>query len=82
MSDIIIQLRDVQSVYSGRNNTCCCGCAGKHTDIEENSKVVKQHVKRINQLLRDGHIDLAGPTFISATSESGQRVYIAYYKKR
>lgn len=22
---------DVLSVYSGKNGSCCCGCAGKHT---------------------------------------------------
>lgn len=24
-------LDNVQSVYCGRVNTCCCGCAGKHS---------------------------------------------------
>lgn len=26
-----VTVDDVMSVYSGRANTCCCGCAGKHT---------------------------------------------------
>ncbi len=25
-----LTLADVQSVYSGRANACCCGCAGNH----------------------------------------------------
>lgn len=27
----IIDLKQIQSVYSGKNGKCCCGCAGKHT---------------------------------------------------
>ena len=26
-----LTLDNVASVYSGKRNTCCCGCAGKHT---------------------------------------------------
>lgn len=26
-----VKLENVVSVYSGRVNACCCGCAGKHT---------------------------------------------------
>lgn len=26
----VLTVADVQSVYSGRANTCCCGCAGNH----------------------------------------------------
>ena len=26
-----INVEDVMSVYSGKNGSCCCGCAGKHT---------------------------------------------------
>lgn len=26
----MLTVADVQSVYSGRANTCCCGCAGNH----------------------------------------------------
>lgn len=27
----IVDLAQVSSVYSGKDNHCCCGCAGKHT---------------------------------------------------
>jgi len=27
----MIKIEDVMSVYSGRPDCCCCGCAGKHT---------------------------------------------------
>jgi hypothetical protein len=26
-----VNLENVSSVYSGKRNRCCCGCAGKHT---------------------------------------------------
>lgn len=27
---------NIASVYSGKINTCCCGCAGTHTDASTN----------------------------------------------
>jgi hypothetical protein len=35
MSDTLmtekLNVKDVMSVYSGKNRKCCCGCAGKHS---------------------------------------------------
>lgn len=34
-----IDINKVQSVYSGKNGRCCCGCAGKHTYASKYKKV-------------------------------------------
>lgn len=85
-----VALSNVTSVYSGKRNKCCCGCAGKHTWAShatpnyENSAVsdrtVKLLVNKINAALVDGtavatHI---ADDFISVETET--RLYVAYMR--
>ena len=88
----ILDKSAVVSVYSGRNNTCCCGCAGTHY---YNSKLqdigtIQRGYPVIDDELNDGmvtkivnlinnnpdKIDYEEDNFISIVI--GKRLYIAY----
>lgn len=75
-----LRLEDVESVYEGERDTCCCGCAGTHTTASEDPAVVAEVVGKIEELLAAGQVDLVMPSLVSAFD--GGTVYIAYWKGR
>lgn len=38
-----VKLEGIMSVYSGRNERCCCGCSGKHTYASAHQKAAGKH---------------------------------------
>jgi len=89
-----IKIDDVASVYSGKVNHCCCGCAGKHTVASKwrayvgrdrgyevrDEEVSDRTVKLIlNKIAKVGP-DQVNDDFVSAETDS--RLYIAYLVKK
>lgn len=90
-----VKLENVSSVYNGRNNTCCCGCAGTHTYasahrkwasknrgyVVEDDEVNDAKVKRIVNKINNNmdKLDIVDSSFVSVVV--GTRLYIAYFKK-
>jgi hypothetical protein len=76
-----ITLADLTSVYIGKNNTCCCGCAGDHTSTSHNTKprsdVDDKRAQRVlNKLKKNAAIvDNGGNHFYAVF---GTRIWIAY----
>jgi len=83
---------DVQSVYSGKPDRCCCGCAGKHSynpahRIEasrqrgyevDDSECNKGMITRVLKALKTSQCKVLGGRIISAIH--GDRMYIAYLR--
>lgn len=83
-----LSVEDVQSVYSGRDGACCCGCAGRHyyhpafAELAERhrAKVSARMVARVVATLRAADPrDLDVCTGYIATTV-GARLYIAYLR--
>lgn len=74
-----IDLEDVESVYEGERDRCCCGCSGDHTAVEDDPQTVERVVDTINDLLAAGHLDLDMPGQLVSAHDGGT-VYIAYFK--
>lgn len=77
----------IESVYSGKDGKCCCGCAGTHRynskharhDHERDSINDKQ-VAKVLRVVQDGVA--LGETTVEDTHAwrvVGTRLYIAYY---
>lgn len=87
-----LTLDNVASVYSGKRNTCCCGCAGKHTYAsalrDEASKsrgyevrdeeVNDRTVKMIFNKFMKNEFDKISDTCFSF--ETDTRLYVLYMK--
>lgn len=63
--------KEVESVYEGKRNSCCCGCSGTHSHgperIAEVVALIAKHPDKQD----------ACPGFVSI--ELGHRLYIAYF---
>jgi hypothetical protein len=81
----------IQSVYSGRNGRCCCGCAGKHTyasafqlsaGIMRGYAVEDKEVRNATVKLICNKINAAGPIESKSGDHFyaivGDRLYVAY----
>jgi hypothetical protein len=88
----ILDKSAVVSVYSGRNNVCCCGCAGTHyynSKLQtigtiqrgykvENDELNDRMITKIVNLINNNpdKIDMEEADFVSIVI--GKRLYIAY----
>lgn len=89
-----INLDDVLSVYSGRDNACCCGCAGAHRYASahqaegaasrgyplEAADVNDREVARVVRLINENRA-AARDTGDHAYVTIGARLYIAYRRE-
>lgn len=73
---LTIDVSRVQQVYCGKANTCCCGCAGRYN---ENPRRIKQVVRHIEMLAREGNQVIVDDEFVSVQTKA--RMYTAYYCK-
>lgn len=63
--------REVESVYEGKRNRCCCGCCGVHSENPERiAKVLRLLTKHASKL--EDH-----SSFVAV--ELKTRVHIAYF---
>lgn len=69
----MIRFEQIQKVYSGKVNTCCCGCAGNHSD---NPVQIKRTLNKINKHFAKTVLDPQS----NISVELGSRLYIAYFK--
>lgn len=84
-----IELAKVAQVYSGMNNRCCCGCAGKHSyasqhlrasikshgyQLEASDRSIKIIVDKMNKILPEVIME---DNLCYAVV--GKRLYIAYF---
>ena len=87
----LLNIGQVQSVYSGLDGACCCGCAGKYTYAEHHrdaasndrgypvtSDEVNDRVVRmhVKTIKANARMAVIGDNHIAVTV--GQRLYIAY----
>lgn len=68
---VLVPVANVQSVYSGVDGKCCCGCAGKHSTSTRSKAIV---VGKINK-----HIDTAEISDNYVSVVIGARLLIAYF---
>ena len=79
---------NVASVYSGKRNTCCCGCAGTHTRASTSKEKMEDYyvvddakVKRVWNKVFGGK---NGDPVVSDTYayvEVGTRMHVVYFNK-
>lgn len=94
--NIILNANTVQSVYSGKRNKCCCGCAGKHyyrpgidgiavrgyeiPDTDYSPRMIN----KVTKLVQDA-INRDDPSLDVGDShvafDQGERTYIVYPQK-
>ena len=75
----LVDLDDVESVYEGERDRCCCGCSGDHTTVADEREEAERIVDTINDLLAAGQLDLEIPDELVSVHDGGT-VYIAYFK--
>lgn len=88
---ITLEARDIQSVYSGKPNKCCCGCAGKHSynslhqkaasksrgyKVEDDDVNDRQVARVLDIIKASGESLVVGSNNLSAIVNG--RLYIAY----
>jgi len=81
-----LTLGDIESVYSGRDGVCACGCAGTYYEREMNERVKTRGrtinpgmFKKVLRLLQAPGAKIeVGETFIETTV--GSRVYRAFLR--
>jgi hypothetical protein len=90
---MVVKIDQIQSVYSGRNGRCCCGCSGKHTYASATREIASKHrgyavtddeisdrvVKLICNKINATDAVIEKPTYYYAVV--GERVYIAYKRE-
>lgn len=75
----LVELDDVESVYEGERDRCCCGCSGDHTTAVDDPEEVERIVEAINDLLGAGQLDLEIPDELVSVHDGGT-MYVAYFK--
>ena len=73
-----IALKDVVSVYSGRDGSCCCGCSGKHWTKDKDDRQVSRVVNLMNKNI--SLVEMNAPRNDHAFVVLGKRIYIAYFE--
>lgn len=84
---------DIQSVYSGKDGKCCCGCSGKHSYSLKFREQAGKHrgykidddeindrmVTRVLNIVKSADADILdlGDSYVAAAL--GGRLYIAYF---
>lgn len=67
-----LTLDQIESVYSGKDGKCCCGCAGKHSsDVRNKARILRL----VQEGERCGEVEF-GETY--AARVIGTRLYIVY----
>jgi hypothetical protein len=83
-----LTVEDVVQVYSGKANTCCCGCAGRYWDREDAHTLLEEkkwarQAKRVLKLVQENFDELRGmlnldmPSYF-ASVDIGARMYTVY----
>lgn len=70
----------VERAYSGKANTCCCGCAGKYYESSGDDKhraMVTKIVNKINATILSGAQPMTDDEYVSV--DVGGRMYTAYF---
>ena len=90
----LLKVENVMSVYSGKANKCCCGCAGKHSynpdyRVEagldrgyavDNDELNPTMIRKVVGLMWE-NADQVLPEADHLVLQLGERVYIAYLVK-
>lgn len=86
MTSPALTLDNVQSVYSGKANRCCCGCSGKHTHVADVNRgypitadeVNDRTVKIIfNKVMKAGAVKISDTCY---SVDTDTRTYVVYLK--
>ena len=70
--------KPISAVYSGKRDTCACGCAGKHSSTERSINLIVGKIRRAldaDEVEYDNLMVMSG-TFVSL--QKGGRMYTAY----
>jgi hypothetical protein len=82
-----LDINDIASVYSGKSNVCCCGCAGTHWTKREYPRTWQREFKRVLKVVQEnfdevrGDLELNGTVCNWAAVDMGKRQYIVYLTK-
>ena len=89
-----LEIEQVQSVYSGKDGECCCGCKGKHYYASkyrteagkdrgyaiDDDEISDRMIKKVTKIINEANItDIDdGDSYLAVTI--GTRLYIAYLR--
>ena len=70
--------RQIYKIYSGRDNVCRCGCAGKYYNLGD--KMFNSILKRATKKMSEPSVDVDDTGEYINISYGDDRAYTLYYK--